>query len=86
MPTSPMTPGVSWLRITISAPASGASIGMPSSSTRRGPLCSKIVPSTQRSPSLVCSFSDSRLVKRRVAGAARLDDVDAALGGERAGR
>ena len=39
---------------------------MPSIDTRRGLFGSKTVPSAQRSPSLVCSLIETRLVKSRV--------------------
>ena len=47
---------------------------------------SNTVPSIQRSPSLVCSLIDSRLAKSRGRELLRLDDLDAALFGDRRGR
>ena len=44
-------------------PASGASTLTPRTDTRRGLFGSNTVPSAQRSPSLVCSLSETRLVK-----------------------
>ena len=48
-----------------SVPASGASTLMPRTDTRRGLFGSNTVPSAQRSPSLVCSLSETRLAKSR---------------------
>ena len=46
-------------------PSSGASISTPSSSVSRGRAGSNTVPSSQRSPVLVWSFTESRLAKSR---------------------
>ena len=57
----------------------------PSSSDSRGLAGSNTVPSSQRSPSLVCTFTEMMLVKFAGPRAARLDDLDAPLRGDVAG-
>ncbi len=47
---------------TIIVPSSGASIADAVDRTSRGVVRSNTAPSTQRSPSLVCSFTEIRLV------------------------
>ena len=64
-----------------SVPASGASTATPRTDTSRGLFGSNTVPSAQRSPSLVCSLIETRLVKCRARALRDLDDLDAALAG-----
>jgi hypothetical protein len=62
VPTWPMTPGRSLLRMTIIVPSSPASTPMPSSVTSRGKAPRNTVPSAHSSPDDVRSFTDIRLV------------------------
>ena len=85
MPTSPMTPGVSWLRITISAPDERR---LDRDAVDQHEARAALLEERAFDPAL--ALARVQLDRQQVgeaarAGAARLDHVDAALGGEAPG-